>query len=128
MPQVTKEEMLTFIEKMSVLELSEFVKDIETKFGVSAAQPVFAGAVPQQGQEVAEKEAEQTEFTANLKEVGEQKIQVIKVIRTLTGLGLKEAKDLVDNAPKLIKEHVSKEESQKIKTALEEVGAKVEIV
>lgn len=125
---VSKEEVISFIEQMSVLELSEFVKELEDKFGVSAAQPVFAGggfAAP--GGDGASEEEEQTEFTATLKEVGAQKIQVIKVVRTLTGLGLKEAKELVDNAPKPVKEGIEKEEADKIKAALEEVGAKVEI-
>jgi len=126
---VTKEEVIEFIANMSVLELSEFIKELEEKFGVSAAAPVAAvaaapGAVP--GAEAAPAE-EKTEFDVILTEAGSQKIQVIKEVRAITGLGLKEAKELVESAPKPVKEGVSKEEAEEIKKKLEAVGAKVEI-
>lgn len=125
---VTKEEVIGFIENMSVLELSEFVKELEDKFGVTAAAPMAAmpmGGVPGAGAEVAE--AEQTEFDVILTGAGDKKIQVIKEVRVLTGLGLKEAKALVDEAPKPVKEGVSKEEADEIRAKLEEVGAIVEV-
>jgi large subunit ribosomal protein L7/L12 len=125
---VTKEEVIGFIENMSVLELSEFVKELEDKFGVTAAAPMAAmpmGGMLGAGAEVAE--AEQTEFDVILTSAGDKKIQVIKEVRVLTGLGLKEAKALVDEAPKPVKEGVSKEEADGIKTKLEEVGAIVEV-
>ncbi len=126
---VTKEEVIEFIANMSVLELSEFIKELEEKFGVSAAAPVAAvaaapGAAP--GAEAAPAE-EKTEFDVILADVGGNKIQVIKEVRAITGLGLKEAKDLVEGAPKPVKEGVSKEEAEEIKKKLEAVGAKVEI-
>ena len=111
---------------MTVLELSEFKKKFEDRFGVTAAAPVaFAGAAPAAGgaAPAAEAAEEQTEFTATLTEIGPNKIPVIKVVRELTGLGLKEAKDLVDAAPKAVKEGVAKDEAEKIKAALEEQGA-----
>jgi len=123
---VTKEDVIGFIENMSVLELSEFVKELEDKFGVTAAAPMAAmpmGGVP--GADVAE--AEQTEFDVILTGAGDKKIQVIKEVRVLTGLGLKEAKALVDEAPKPVKEGVSKEEADEIRAKLEEVGAIVEV-
>jgi len=111
------------IEKMSVLDLAELVKILEEKFGVSAATPVaFAGALGAAGAAVAE---EKTEFTVELTSAGDNKINVIKAVRTVTDLGLKEAKDLVDGAPKVIKEGVKKEDAEKIKKVLEEAGAKV---
>jgi large subunit ribosomal protein L7/L12 len=125
---VTKEEVIGFIENMSVLELSEFVKELEDKFGVTAAAPMAAmpmGGMPGAGAEAAE--AEQTEFDVILTGAGDKKIQVIKEVRVLTGLGLKEAKALVDEAPKPVKEGVSKEEADEIRTKLEEVGAIVEV-
>jgi large subunit ribosomal protein L7/L12 len=125
---VTKEEVIGFIENMSVLELSEFVKELEDKFGVTAAAPMAAmpmGGMPGVGAEAAE--AEQTEFDVILTGAGDKKIQVIKEVRVLTGLGLKEAKALVDEAPKPVKEGVSKEEADEIRTKLEEVGAIVEV-
>ena len=125
---VTKEEVIGFIENMSVLELSEFVKELEDKFGVTAAAPMVAmpmGGMPGAGAEAAE--AEQTEFDVILTGAGDKKIQVIKEVRVLTGLGLKEAKALVDEAPKPVKEGVSKEEADEIRTKLEEVGAIVEV-
>ena len=125
MSQVSKEDVISFIESMTVLELSEFVKDLQEKFGVSASAPV---AVMSAGQGPAEEAAEEkTEFNVILKAIGDKKIQVIKVLRALTGLGLKEAKDLVESAPKAVKESIPKEESEEVKKKLEEVGATVEI-
>jgi len=127
MAELKKEDVINYISNMTVMELSELVKELEDKFGVSAAAPMpmmMAGVGPAQADQQAE---EQTEFTVNLTAIGDQKIQVIKEVRALTGLGLKEAKELVDNAPKPVKEHVSKEEADKIKEALEKVGASVEI-
>jgi large subunit ribosomal protein L7/L12 len=126
MANVTKEDVVEFISGMSVLELSELVKELEEKFGVSAAAPVAVAAAP--GAPVAQTEAEEkTEFDAILSEIGDKKIQVIKAIRAITGLGLKEAKALVDDAPKPVKEGVSKEEAEDIGKQLEEAGATVEI-
>ena len=125
---LSKDDILSAIEVMTVLDLSELVKALEDKFGVSA-QSVVA-AVPAAGVAASVDEAvavEQTEFDVNLKSVGAQKIQVIKVVRTITALGLKEAKDLVDGAPSTVKEKVTKEEAENIKKQLEEVGAEVEI-
>ena len=112
---------------MTVLELSEFIKKFEERYGVTAAAPAAAAVAAPVAAAAAAPVEEQTEFTAVLTEVGPNKIPVIKVVRELTGLGLKEAKDLVDAAPKPVKEAVSKEEADKIKAALEEQGAKVEI-
>ena len=123
--KINKEDVVEFISQMTVLELSEFVKELEEKFGVTAAAPVtVAAAAPV---EQAEAAAEQTEFDVILTEVGDQKIQVIKVVRSITGLGLKEAKALVDGVPGPVKEQVPADEAEGIKTQLEEVGAKVEI-
>ena len=132
MAVLTQDDLLEAIDKMTVLELSEFKKKFEDKFGVTAAAPVAVAAAPAAGGAAAGGEAaaaaeEQTEFTATLTEIGPNKIPVIKVVRELTGLGLKEAKDLVDAAPKPVKEGVNREEADKIKAALEEQGAKVEI-
>ncbi|MCU0505904.1 MAG: 50S ribosomal protein L7/L12 [Chloroflexi bacterium] len=130
MATITQEQLLEAIDKMTVLELSEFIKKFEERYGVSAAAPVAVAAAPAGGGApavAAEAAEEQTEFSAVLAEVGANKIPVIKVVRELTGLGLKEAKDLVDAAPKPVKEGVTKEEAEKIKAALEEQGAKVEI-
>ncbi len=129
MAEITKEDVIKFIENMTVLELAEFVKELEEKFGVSAAAPVAVAAAPGAAAAAAEAPAaeEKTSFDVILSEVGAQKIQVIKVVRQITGLGLKEAKELVESAPKPIKEGVSKEEAEEIKKKLEEVGAKVEI-
>jgi large subunit ribosomal protein L7/L12 len=112
------------IEKMSVLEMSELVKVLEDKFGVSAAAPVAAAAAPGAGAAAGE---EKTEFNVELKEAGAQKIQVIKAVREITGKGLKEAKDLVDGAPKVLKENVKKSEAEEMKKKLEAAGAKVEL-
>jgi large subunit ribosomal protein L7/L12 len=128
MATVTADQLLEAFEKMSVLELSEFKKKFEDRFGVTAAAPVAVAAAPAAGAaEAAPVVEEQTEFAAILTEVGPNKIPVIKVVRELTALGLKEAKDLVDASPKPVKEGVTREEAEKIKAALEEVGAKVEI-
>jgi len=122
---LTQEQILESIDTMTVLELSEFIKKFEDRYGVTAAAPAAAAvAAPAAAAALVE---EQTEFTAILAEIGPNKIPVIKVVRELTGLGLKEAKDLVDATPKPVKEAVTKEEAEKIKAALEEQGAKVEI-
>jgi large subunit ribosomal protein L7/L12 len=115
------------IEELSVLDLAELVKVLEEKFGVSAAAPVMAmGAAPAGDGEGAAKE-EKTSFSVELKAAGDQKINVIKVVREVTGLGLKEAKDLVDGAPKMVKENVKKEEAEEIRKKLSEAGATVEL-
>jgi large subunit ribosomal protein L7/L12 len=123
---MTKDEIVTMIKGMTVLELSELVKALEDEFGVSAAMPMAVAAGPAAGGAAAAAE-EQTEFTVILKEFGENKIAVIKAVREVTTLGLKEAKDLVEGAPKPIKEGVAKEEAATIKKKLEEAGAKVEV-
>jgi large subunit ribosomal protein L7/L12 len=125
MSEITKADVIGFIEKMSVLELAEMVKDLEEKFGVSAAAPVaVAAAAPAGAVEAAE---EQTEFDVILKACGANKIGVIKVVRALTGLGLKEAKDLVDGAPQPVKTAVAKAEADDTKKQLVEAGAEVEV-
>ncbi len=124
--KITKDDVVKFIEEMTVLELSELVKELEEKFGVSAAAPVAVAQVSAKGEQAAPAE-EKTEFDAILTGFGDQKIQVIKVVRAITSLGLKEAKDLVDGVPKPIKEGVSKEEAADIKKKIEEVGGTVEI-
>ena len=124
---VTKEEVIEFISNMSVLELSELIKELEDKFGVSAAAPVAvaaAGAAPAEGGDAAE---EKTEFDVILTGAGDQKIKVIKEVRAITSLGLKEAKALVEGAPAPIKEGVTKEEANEIKEKIEAVGGSVEI-
>ena len=124
----TQEDILEAIDKMTVLELSEFIKAFEERYGVTAAAPVAVAAAPAAGGAApAAAVEEQTEFSAILTETGPNKIPVIKVVRELTQLGLKEAKDLVDAAPKPVKEGVTREEAEKVKAALEEQGAKVEI-
>ena len=134
MAVLTQDDLLEAIDKMTVLELSEFIKRFEERYGVTAAAPVAVAAVPAGGgaaaggaEAPAAAAEEQTEFSAVLTEVGPNKIPVIKVVRELTQLGLKEAKDLVDAAPKPVKEGVTKDEAEKIKAALEEQGAKVDI-
>jgi large subunit ribosomal protein L7/L12 len=127
MSQITREDVIKFIESMTVLELAEFVKELEQKFGVTAAAPVAAVAASPAGGTAAEAEEEKTTFDVVLKDVGPQKIQVIKVVRALTDLGLKEAKDVVEGAPRTVKEGVSKEDAEDAKKKLEEVGAVVEI-
>lgn len=126
---VTKEEVIEFISSMSVLELSELIKELEEKFGVSAAAPAAAMvmAAPAGGGEAAAPAEEKTEFDVILKAAGANKINVIKVVRALTSLGLKEAKEKVDGAPSTIKEGVSKEEAEEAKKQLSEAGAEVEV-
>jgi large subunit ribosomal protein L7/L12 len=125
--KITKEDVIAFISNMTVLELSELIEELENKFNVSAAAPVAAlapaaGEQPQQAEE-----AEKTEFDVMLTGVGDKKIQVIKVVRAVTNLGLKEAKEVVDNVPSKVREGVSKEDAESIVKQLEEVGAVVEI-
>ena len=122
---MTNEEILEAISNMSVLELSELVKAIEDKFGVSAAAPVAVAAAPAAGAAAAAEE--KTEFDVVLKEIGEKKIQVIKAVREITGLGLKDAKALVDGAPKEVKTGVAKAEAEEMKKNLEDAGATVEL-
>lgn len=124
MANVTKDDVIEFVSNMSVLELSELVKELEEKFGVSATMPVAAAP---SGVSAPVEAEEKTEFDVILSEVGDKKIQVIKAIRAITGLGLKEAKGLVDEAPKPVKEGVSQEEAEDIKKQLEEAGATVEV-
>ena len=123
--QITKEDVVKFIESMTVLELSALVKELEEKFGVSAAAPMMAAVAVAGGAPAAAEE--QTEFNAVLTSFGAEKIQVIKVVRAITSLGLKEAKDLVEGVPQAIKESVSKDEAADIKKKIEEVGGTVEI-
>ena len=119
------DEMITAVEGMTVLELADLVKKLEEKFGVTAAAPVMMGAAMAGGAGAAE--APKDEFDVVLTAAGDKKIQVLKVLRELTGLGLKEAKDLVDNAPKTVKDKIKKEEAEEVKKKLEAEGAKVEI-
>lgn len=121
---MTREEIISAIENMTVLELSELVKELQDKFGVTAAAPVAVAAAPGGAEPAAD---EQTEFDVILAAVGDQKIKVIKAVREITGLGLKEAKGVVDGAPKAVKEKVSKEEAEELKAKLAEVGATVEV-
>jgi len=124
---MTKEEIKEAIKSMTVLELSELVKELEEEFGVTAAAPMVvaaAGAAPAEAAQAAE---EKTEFNVTLKAIGDNKIPVIKVVREVTGLGLKEAKELVDGAPSPVKEGLSKEDAEQVKAKLEEVGATVEL-
>ncbi|MGB5748351.1 MAG: 50S ribosomal protein L7/L12 [Desulfobacterales bacterium] len=125
---ITKEDVIEFIAGMSVLDLSELIKEMEEKFGVSAAAPVaMMAAGPGDAAGGADAAEEKTEFDVILTAHGDKKIQVIKEVRAITGLGLKDAKELVDGAPKPVKEGVAKEEAEKIKAQLEEAGAQVEI-
>ena len=126
MAQISKEDVIKYIEGITVLELAELVKDLENKFGVTAAVPV-AAAAPAAGAAAGALAEEKTEFTIILKSVGADKIKVIKEVRAITGLGLKEAKDLVEGAPKTVKEGVSKADVENFKKQLEAVGAQVEI-
>ena len=124
MADITKEQVVSFIENMTVLEMADFVKELEEKFGVSAAAPmamVAAGAAPAAAEEVKD------EFDVILASIGDKKIQVIKEVRAITGLGLKEAKAVVDEAPSAVKEKVTKEEAEEIKKKMEAVGATIEI-
>lgn len=122
---VTRDDVLSYLESSNMVEISELIKDIEDKFGVTAAAPVAAVAAPADGGGAAAEE--KTEFDVVLSEIGQQKINVIKVVRGITSLGLKEAKELVDNAPKPVKEGVSQAEADEIKAQLEEAGATVEV-
>ena len=122
---VTKEEVFEFIDSMTILEMSKFIKEFEERYGVTAAAPVAVAAAP--GAAAAPAAEEKSSFDVMLNSAGDKKIQVIKVVRELTGLGLKEAKDLVDGAPKPVKTGVSKEEADSMKAKLEEQGATVEI-
>ena len=125
--KINKEDVIEFISGMTVLELSELVKDLEEKFGVSAAAPVAVATSVSSETGEKEKEAEKTEFDVVLTGVGDKKIQVIKVVRSVTNLGLKEAKELVDNVPNKVKEGVTKEDAEEIKKQLEEAGAIVDL-
>jgi large subunit ribosomal protein L7/L12 len=127
MAKLSQEDILEAIDGMTVLELSGFIKAFEERYGVTAAAPAAVAVAATPAAEAAEAAEEQTEFEVVLSEIGPNKIPVIKVVRELTGLGLKEAKDLVDAAPKAVKEGVDKAEAEKIKAALEEQGAKVDI-
>jgi large subunit ribosomal protein L7/L12 len=129
MAKITKEDVIGFIENMSVLELSDLVKELEEKFGVSAAAMSMAMAAPAAaaGEDPAAAKEEKTEFDVILQAIGEKKIQVIKVVRALTGLGLKEAKDLVDGAPNPVQEGISQKDAGEAKQKLEEVGATIEL-
>lgn len=126
MSNVTKEQVVEFLENLTLLEAADLVKELEEKFGVSAAAPVAVAAMPGAGGAAAAAE-EKDEFTVVLADHGAKKINVIKEIRAITGLGLKEAKDLVEGAPKEVKAGVPKDEANKIKEALEKAGAKVEL-
>jgi len=127
MANISKEDVIEFISNMSVLELSELVKELEDKFGVSASAPVAMMAAAPAGEQAAAEAEEKTEFDVVLAAAGDKKIQVIKEVRAITGLGLKDAKALVDEAPKSVKEGVPKEEAEKIKAQLEAAGAQVEL-
>ena len=124
---VTKEQIFEFIDNMTILEMSQFVKEFEERYGVTAAAPVAVAAAPGAAAAAAPAAEEKTSFDVILASAGDKKIQVIKVVRELTGLGLKEAKDLVDGAPKPVKTGVTKEEADSIKAKLEEQGAKIEV-
>jgi large subunit ribosomal protein L7/L12 len=124
---ITKEDVIKFIENMTVLELSELVKEFEERFGVSAAAPMAMAAMPGMMGEAAPAAEEQTEFTVAITGVGDKKINVIKEVRTITSLGLKEAKDLVEKLPGVVKEGIPKEEAEAIAKQLTEAGATVEI-
>jgi large subunit ribosomal protein L7/L12 len=124
---VTKEEVFGFIDNMTILDMSKFIKEFEERYGVTAAAPMAIAAMPGAGAAAAPEVEEKTSFDVILSAAGDKKIQVIKVVRELTSLGLKEAKDLVDGAPKAVKTGVSKEEADSIKAKLEEQGASVEI-
>lgn len=125
--KISKDDVIEFISNMTVLELSELVEELEKKFGVSAAAPIAVAAATALEKDEKVEEAEKTEFDVVLTGVGDKKIQVIKVVRSVTNLGLKEAKELVDGAPNKVKEGVSKEDAENIKKQLEEAGAIVDI-
>jgi large subunit ribosomal protein L7/L12 len=124
---VTKEEVFGFIDNMTILDMSKFIKEFEERYGVTAAAPMAIAAMPGAGAATTPEVEEKTSFDVILSAAGDKKIQVIKVVRELTSLGLKEAKDLVDGAPKAVKTGVSKEEADSVKAKLEEQGASVEI-
>ena len=126
MADVSKEQVVSFLENLTLLEAANLVKELEEKFGVSAQAPV-AVAAASAGAGDSDAVEEQTEFTVVLKSFGDKKINVIKEVRTITGLGLKEAKELVEGAPKNVKEAISKEDADKVKVALEKAGAEVEV-
>jgi len=127
MAKITKDDVIEYIANMSVLDLSELIKEMEEKFGVSAAAPVAMVAGVPGAAAGGEADEEQTEFDVILTAIGDKKIQVIKEVRAITGLGLKDAKALVDDAPKPVKEGIAKEEAEKVKAQLEETGAQVEL-
>ena len=127
MSDITKDQVIEWLSSQSVLEISALVKDLESKWGVSAAAPVAAAAAPAAAAAAAAPAEEKTEFTVMLLESGPNKIGAIKEVRSITGLGLKEAKDLVEGAPKAVKEGVNKAEAEEIKKKLEAAGAKVEL-
>lgn len=127
MANITKDQVIDFIASMSVLELSELIKELEDKFGVSAAAPMMAAMPGAGGAGEAQAEEEQTEFTVMLLTSGDKKIQVIKEVRAITGLGLKEAKELVDGVPNAIKEGIPKDEAEQIKEKIEGAGGQVDI-
>ena len=126
MPETTREDVLSYLEKASMLEISDLIKDIEEKFDVTAAAPVAVATAAPAG-DAGAAPAEKTDFDVVLKAIGDNKIQVIKAVREVTSLGLKEAKELVESAPKAIKEGVDKEEAESIKKRLEESGAEIEV-
>ena len=125
MPELSREDVISYLEKASLMEISELVKDIEEKFGIEAAAPVAVAAAPAPAAGDGASAEEKTEFDVELTTVGDKKINVIKVIREATALGLKEAKELADGAPSVIKEAASKEEAEEVKAKLEEAGATV---
>lgn len=128
MPEITRSDVISYLERANMLEISELIKDIEEKFGVKAAAPqVMAAPIAATGGEAKEAVEEKTEFNVILKTIGDNKIQVIKAVRELTALGLKEAKELVEGAPKPVKEGVKKEEAEAMKKKLEDAGATAEI-
>ncbi|MDR1435468.1 MAG: 50S ribosomal protein L7/L12 [Puniceicoccales bacterium] len=127
MANITKNEVIEWLSSQTVLEIAGLVKDLEEKWGVSASAPVAAVAMPAAGGAAAEVKEEKTEFDVILAAIGEKKIDVIKEVRAITGLGLKEAKDLVEGAPKTVKESISKADAEEVKKKLEAAGAKVEL-
>jgi len=127
MPEITRTDVLSYLEQATMLEISDLIKEIEDKFDVKAAAPVAVAAAAAPGGDAQAESAEKTDFNVVLKAFGDNKIQVIKAVREVTSLGLKEAKELVESAPKAVKEGVAKEEAESIKKKLEESGAEIEI-
>ena len=127
MSNISKEDVISYLENLTVLEMSELVKELEEKWGVSAAAPVAVAAMPAAGGDAGAAAEEKTEFDVVLTSFGEKKIQVIKAVREVTGLGLKEAKELVESAPKAVKEAVAKDEAESIKAKIEEAGGSAEV-